>query len=298
MTSLSAATGLRPPDRNAGDGEETDGGQSADAVQKSLAENVEDDSQSEEEEAAAPIKRPRNPSDPTPQEREEHYATHRPFRSWRPVCVKARGKEDPHYKKTKEDKEGGLPRVCFDYATIRADTGTGAKTMIIGRDDWTKMTFAYPVTCKGLGDQHVVQRVMKAMDETGQTRMILKGDGEPSLVQVQEAVKATRGQETLLQNPPAYDPQANGSAERAVQEVKAQLRTIKLGLEARVGREVHQEMAVMDWMILHSSGTINRFLKGPDSRTPYYRTYGREFNATVLDSENRFGQNPKEASRT
>ena len=66
---------------------------------------------------------------------------------------------------------------------------------------------------------------MKAMDETGQTRMILKGDGEPSLAQAQEAVKATRGQETLLQNPPAYDPQANGSAERAVQEVKAQLRT-------------------------------------------------------------------------
>ena len=64
MTSLSAATGLRPPDRNAGDGEETDGGQSADAVQKSLAENVEDDSHSEEEEAAAPIKRPRTHQTP------------------------------------------------------------------------------------------------------------------------------------------------------------------------------------------------------------------------------------------
>ena len=202
MTSLNAAAGLRPPDRNCGDGEETDGRQKADAVQTSLAEAVEDDSQSEEEEEAAPIRKPRNPSDPTPQEREEHYATHRPFRSWCPVCVKTCGKEDRHYTKTKDDKEGGLPRVCFDYAPIGADIGTGATTMIIGRDDWTKMTFAYPATCKGLGDQHVVQRVMKAMDETGQTSMILKGDGEPSPGQVKEAVKATRGQETPLRNPP------------------------------------------------------------------------------------------------
>ena len=120
MTSLNAATGLRPPDRNCGDGEETDGGQKVDPAQTSLAEDVEDDSQSEEEEAA-PIRKPRNPSDPTPQEREEHYTTHRPFRSWCPACVKARGKEDPHYKKTKEDKEDGLPGACFDYATIGAD---------------------------------------------------------------------------------------------------------------------------------------------------------------------------------
>ena len=48
-----------------------------------------------------PIKRPPNPSDTTPEEREAHMARHLPYRGWCPVCVKARGKEDAHYKMTK-----------------------------------------------------------------------------------------------------------------------------------------------------------------------------------------------------
>jgi len=42
----------------------------------------------------------------------------------------------------------------------------------------------------------------------------------------------------LLENLPAHDPQANGEAERAVQECKGIMRGVKLGLEARIGEEV------------------------------------------------------------
>ena len=58
----------------------------------------------------APIKRPRNPADPTPEEREAHMAKgHLPYRPWCSVCVAARGREDPHYDDTKKEKEEGLP---------------------------------------------------------------------------------------------------------------------------------------------------------------------------------------------
>ena len=54
------------------------------------------------------------------------------------------------------------------------------------------------------------------------------------------------------------DPQANGEAERAVQEVKAQLRATKLGLEARVREEVHVDRPILELMIPHAAQTLNR----------------------------------------
>ena len=47
-----------------------------------------------------------------------------------------------------------------------------------------------------------------------------------------------RSHATIPENPLAYDPQANGDAERAVPEVKAQLRTTTLGLEARLNQAI------------------------------------------------------------
>ena len=37
-----------------------------------------------------------------------------------------------------------------------------------------------------------------------------------------------------MRNPPAYDPQANGGAERAVAEVKAQMIAVKIRFELRI----------------------------------------------------------------
>ena len=81
---------------------------------------------------------------------------------------------------------------------------------------------------------------------------------------------SVRTQPTIPVNSPAYDPQANGGAERAVQEVKGQLRAIKLGLEARIGVEITDTMAILEWMIPQAAGTINRFLVGDGGRTAYY----------------------------
>ena len=64
-----------------------------------------------------PINRPRNPSEPTPEEKEKHYL---PYRSWCPECVKARGREDPH-RSQKQSKDEDLPRKSMDYATVGND---------------------------------------------------------------------------------------------------------------------------------------------------------------------------------
>ena len=113
--------------------------------------------------------------------------------------------------------------------------------------------------------------------------MKLKIDGELALVQVQEAVFERRGHATIPDNPPGYDPKANGEAERTVQEVKAQLRALKLGLEARIGRTVRAEEPILEWMIPHAGQTINRYLVSKDGRTAYYRIHCRDFHGRVFE---------------
>ena len=68
----------------------------------------------------------------------------------------------------------------------------------------------------------------------GHTEIILKGDGEPALIQVMEEIKKRRCHPTIIQNPPAYDPQSNGAAEKAVQDYMSQVRAFKIGLEYRL----------------------------------------------------------------
>ena len=62
---------------------------------------------------------------------------------------------------------------------------------------------------------------------------------EPALVQVQDRIISVRTQPTIPENPPAYDPQANGGAERGVQEVKGQLRATKLRIGGQSWRGNH-----------------------------------------------------------
>ena len=71
----------------------------------------------------APLKVARDPCDPTTKEREDHNATHIPFRSWCPISVKAKGRGEAH-------RNGrGRERSC--KATISFDYKTFAKRTIL-----------------------------------------------------------------------------------------------------------------------------------------------------------------------
>ena len=93
----------------------------------------------------------------------------------------------------------------MDYANAGNDQdGSDARKLLIVRDRLCQFTFCHRVRCEGIAGDRIVK-----------------------LLQLQEQIIAQREHKTISQNPPAHDPQANGEAERAVQEVKAQLRAIE-----------------------------------------------------------------------
>ena len=88
-----------------------------------------------------PVRVARNPGDPTDKEVEEHNVTHLPHRSWCPVCVKARGKEEAH-KKVRE--QGDVPTVSMDYKSFgEASTEEDKVTMIVVKDETTGCVAAH-----------------------------------------------------------------------------------------------------------------------------------------------------------
>ena len=87
----------------------------------------------------------------------------------------------------------------------------------------------------------MVEKIKEDIARLGYQNVTLKGDGEPALVQVLENVELAREAPSIIHYSPAYDPQANGAAEKAVQDYMGQGRAMKIGLEARLKCKVESD---------------------------------------------------------
>ena len=173
--------------------------------------------------------------------------------------------------------------MAIDYCVIGEDPEDkkDSQWCLVARDKWSKALWATLVSCKGNGDTDAARKFLIFLESLGYTRIEVKSDGEPALVDVLKKVKALRTQETLLKHPPTYDPQSNGAAERAVQEFKGELRAIKLGLEQRLEAKHDPREPVLHWMIQHAGDMVNRYLVGEDGRTAFYRLHNKVFPSNV-----------------
>ena len=111
-----------------------------------------------------PFKAIKDPGCPTQQEIDHHNIMHLPPRSWCPVCIEARGKEDPHFTK-KEKEERDKPTVGFDYKTLgQAESPEEKETVLIIRNAQTLYGFSHVVDQKGPGDDWILDKVLKDIE--------------------------------------------------------------------------------------------------------------------------------------
>ena len=224
-----------------------------------------------------------SPMKPSAEDVEQHNLTHFPYRSWCSACVKAKGREDAHPRdaQTEEDKTG-LPIVSLDYQSINDDTEAEIK-LIIGKCESTGNVIAHTVLCKGLGDEWVIRRIVRDLEELDKGHVILKTDGEPAIVAVQNRLQALRNGRTVPRNPPAYNPQSNGPCEKAVQDVTGHLRNVKIALEARLKTEIDDRLPIVQWALEHAVFLINKFSVGHDGMAPCERLTGRKWRRPMVE---------------
>ena len=56
-----------------------------------------------------------------------------------------------------------------------------------------------------------------------------------------------------------------------------------MGSEGRIGVEIMDTMAILEWTIPQAADTINRFLVGDDGRTAYCRVRHKNFHGKVYE---------------
>ena len=188
----------------------------------------------------------------------------------------------PHYGQSKT-RDNQKPTVSVDYKTLgEYEHSDDRITAIVLRDNQTRMTFGHICQQKGSSDEWIVKKILDDLDQLGHFDMIFKGDGEPALVQVMKEIRKKRIHTTLLENPPAYDPQSDGSAEKTVQEYTEQFRAEKTALEDRIKATNTTDMPIMHLMSEHCAMLLCRYQMGADGKTPYRRRMGKNCKAMAV----------------
>ena len=263
-----------------------------------------------DEEDVEQIKSAPDPKLPSPDVVEQHRCIHIPFRDWCKWCVMGRGRGLQHASRTLAShiaivgldyffitRGGVMARKDIDYTTDAVGEAKLAKDReanriikcVVIRCLKTKVLFAHVVPYKGAGeDQYVSSLVVSDIEWLGHVKLILKSDNEPALrTLVAQSLERARiqchGVESISQeHPSAYESQSNGGVEIGVQLVRGLFRTLKLCLEARIGKYVPVEHALVPWLLEHTCLLLNVRVKGPDGLTPWARVKGRAFNQRLL----------------
>ena len=249
-----------------------------------MEEEVEED---EETEAQGP-KVAKAPRKPTQQEVEAHMVTHIPFRSWCEHCVRGKSKGRPHPRNT--DSEKTIPTLTIDYMFMheyQGETEEKGMPVLVTKDvndggRGTGMITARVVPRKG-AQQYAVKGLASDIAMLGHQELILKSDGEPSIVALKEAAKMERGERIVFEESPVGESKCNGVIENAIQQVQGQFRTVKDALESRIGERLGGDSVLIPWMVIHAARTINRYHVAPDGKTNYERWKGKRFKREVAE---------------
>ena len=122
-------------------------------------ESDENDSEGERVEEGERPRIMRGPHQPTREEFDEHMATHIPYRSWCPYCIKGKARASPH-RQRREGIPDEVAVVAIDYMYMKSsekEEGIGMPILVM-RDRTTGWIAANVVPRKGK-DPYAVKRL-------------------------------------------------------------------------------------------------------------------------------------------
>eukprot|EP00435_Cladocopium_sp_Y103_P056888 s567_g19.t1 len=226
------------------------------------------------------------PEEPTMQEVENHSLTHEPYKSWCPLCVQYRAKQDPHPARTHEGSGHSVLSMDFGFCN-RSDEEDEKLTCLFLHDRSTKMVAAIPTPQKaGKYLQYLTTEVVRFIMQTQHKEIGIKCDREPSILAVADAVRKTCknfGIVTYDEAVPVGDHQANGAAEVTVQILRQKAGLWLQQIEDNVsgGKTLFSSLhPIYAWALIHAGWTQNRFVVN-GGQTPYERANDRCYSGKL-----------------
>ena len=124
---------------------------------------------------------PRNK--PTQREREEHEATHVPFRDWCVHCMMGRGRTHHHIEKQKSVDQSRRPTIALDYFFIWMESAPNvhaiseeSMTCVTVKEDRHQNIMSSVALKKGVKEPWTTMRVVRLIDLLGYREITLKSD--------------------------------------------------------------------------------------------------------------------------
>ena len=218
------------------------------------------------------------PTQPTKQEMEEHALTHMPYRSWCPICVKAKGKKDAY--KQQQSKQ---PVIQIDFAYFKTSEDEQNLAVLTAVDVQSQLCMALAVPDKAIQHDYMINSLRSFILECGRTNGIIQCDNEPTLKTIATGAAAKIGNITVRQTP-TYSSNSQGSVERFHRTLFGQVKSLREQVKASYNNHmIGNNHPLMPWMIRHAAWLINRYLIHSDGLTSYQRRWERDYKHAICE---------------
>ena len=97
--------------------------------------------------------------------------------------------------------------------------------------------------------------------------IILKSDGERSIVALRTALAKFHGGKVVPEDPPRGESQSNGTVEEADKTVREFVRVLRDHVQDKAGVELGASDVIVLWMVRWAAMMVSRFLVGKERRT-------------------------------
>ena len=87
----------------------------------------------------------------------------------------------------------------------------------------------------------------------------------------------------MLRNSLQYNPQFNGGAEKAAQDVVDVATKLVLALGARLRQKLDLRLPIVRWLVRHAAFVETSYQVGHDGFTPWRRLTGKNWNGTAAE---------------
>ena len=125
-------------------------------------------------------------------------------------------------------------------------------------------------------------RIAEDIRWLGLDEMSIRSDGESAMLALKDNIRM-KGIRLVPEESPVGQSASNGTAERAVQQIEGQVRTVKLALEDRLQADIPSGHPVMAWLVSHAADLLGKFGVGRDGRTGYERMKGKSYSGTHVE---------------